>query len=348
MHCSLIHSYPFYSPFKWLRGLEVPAHVMGDFASEYPDGCCLALPSNMQSILKINCATNEVKTFGEIEEEGWLYHGGNLASDGFVYAIPANASRVLKIDPRNETIEYIGPVYKGRQKWFGGILGSDGCIYGIPQNSAGVLRIDPVTQSCSILGEGLLKDGQWKYHGGLAVKDRKIIIGFPNNADSVLVIDVERQKVFTIGDSSILQSGRHRIPQDRRYKYLGGASTLDGRYSYLFPCDAERVLRIDNETFELKLVGPQLLEGENKYQNGFVSRDGCLYGIPQRALGVLRIIPTSVSGLSEDIVDVLYCGDEMVGCKDKFEGGVIDLKGNIYCVPLRAKKLLKVIPGEKI
>ena len=47
-------------------------------------------------------------------------------------------------------------------------------------------------------------------------------------------------------------------------------------------------------------------------------------------------------------MDVLYCGDEMVGCKDKFEGGVIDLKGNIYCVPLRAKKLLKVIPGEKI
>jgi hypothetical protein len=198
------------------------------------------------------------------------------------------------------------------------------------------------------LGEGLLDDGQWKYHGGLAVKDHKIIIGFPNNADSVLIIDIERQKVFTIGDSSILQSGRHRIPQDRRYKYLGGATTLDDRYTYLFPCDAERVLRIDNDTFELKLVGPQLLEGENKYQNGFVSRDGCLYGIPQRASGVLRIIPSSVSGLLEDIVDVLYCGDEMVGCKDKFEGGVIDLEGNIYCIPLRAKKLLKVIPGEKV
>lgn len=45
---------------------------------------------------------------------------------------------------------------------------------------------------------------------------------------------------------------------------------------------AEQVLKIHNETDELELVGPLLLDGENKYQNGFVSKiDGCLYGIPQ-------------------------------------------------------------------
>lgn len=340
---------PSYSgQFKWLRGLEVPAEAMGERADEFPMGCCLALPSNASSVLKINCYTNEVTTFGDIAEKGWLYHGGNLAADGFVYAIPANATRVMKIDPRNDTIEFIGPEFPGNQKWFGGTMGSDGCIYGISQNADGVLKIDPVTQACTILGEGTLGDGMWKYHGGIAVNGGKRIIGYPNNADCILVVDVEEGRVYTVGDDTILKSGRHRIPQDRRYKYLGGSCTMDGKHTFLFPCDAERILKIDNETLELSLVGPELLEGENKYQNGFVSRDGCLYGIPQRASGVVRIVPSSIHGGEEDHVDVLYCGDDMVHIKDKFEGGVIDHNGNIYCIPLRAKKLLKIIPGDAI
>jgi hypothetical protein len=260
----------------------------------------------------------------------------------------ANATRVLKIDPCNETIECIGPTFEGLQKWFGGILGSDGCVYGIPQNASKVLKINPYTQECTLIGDGL-GDGMWKYHGGTAINGGTKIVGYPNNSDSILVIDVEKQTVYTIGDGTLLQSGRHRIPQDGRYKWLGGAVTLNGKFTYLFPCDAERVLRIDNETFELKLVGPELLEGENKYQNGFVSKDGAVYGIPQRAAGVLRIIPGYLLGDDvEDQVDVLYCGDEMVHMKDKFEGGVIDLDGNIYCIPLRAKTLMKIIPTEDI
>jgi hypothetical protein len=35
---------------------------------------------------------------------------------------------------------------------------------------------------------------------------------------------------------------------------------------------------MDMQTDELKLVGPQMTEGENKFQNGFVGRDGCIYG----------------------------------------------------------------------
>ena len=40
--------------------------------------------------------------------------------------------------------------------------------------------------------------------------------------------------------------------------------------------DAERILRIETETDTLKLIGPELLEGENKYQNGFAGKDGCM------------------------------------------------------------------------
>jgi len=352
--------------FKWLRGVEIPGHVMGtndDGGLAYPSGCCLALPCNSQDgcVLKIDPETARVSTFltGSIPnvEEGWLYHGGNLVSDGFVYAIPASAPRVMKIDARAETTEFIGPAYPGKAKWYGGITGIDGCIYGLPHNATGVLKIDPRTQEVTILAEGTLPEGLWKWHGGLASLDGSKIIGFPNNADSVLVIDVIKQRVYTVGDSSILRSGYHRVPQDGRYKYLGGSLTADGKLAYLFPCDAEYVLRFDMETDELKLVGPHLTEGENKFQNGFVGGDGCIYGIPQRSSGVLRIIPRGVKrygrdGVAlpaeEEYVDMIYCGDDMVSCKDKFEGGVLGFNGNIYCVPLRAKAFVNIIPGPSV
>jgi hypothetical protein len=128
----------FHGEYKWLRGVEVPSHVMG---ASYPSGCCLALPCNSKNgcVLKINPETSKVKTFVTGQpipnvDGGWLYHGGNLAADGFIYAIPASAPRVMKIDPREETTDFIGPQFQGKAKWYGGVTGSDGCIYGIPHN----------------------------------------------------------------------------------------------------------------------------------------------------------------------------------------------------------------------
>ncbi|KAL7544607.1 hypothetical protein ACHAWF_007981 [Thalassiosira exigua] len=351
--------------FKWLRGVEVPASVMGrkdDGDLAHPSGCCLALPCNSKDgcVLKIDPESSRVTTFVTGPpipnvEEGWLYHGGNLSSDGYVYAIPASAPRVMKIDPRLETTEYIGPEFPGKAKWYGGIEGCDGCIYGIPHNATGVLKINPGTQEVTVLAEGSLTEGLWKWHGGLASSDGSKIIGFPNNADSVLVVDVPKQAVYTVGDSSVLRSGYHRIPQDGRYKYLGGALSSNGKLAYLFPCDAEYVLRFDMKTDEIELVGPHLTEGENKFQNGFVGSDGAIYGIPQRASGVLRIIPPGVKRYGSDerelpnereYVDVMYCGDDMVSCKDKFEGGVLGMDGKIYCIPLRAKAFVNIVPAN--
>jgi len=345
--------------FKWLRGVEVPPPPPpcaddddSDDRQRYPFGCCLALPCNAASILKVNPATDQVYTFGEdllrnCGSDRWHYHGGNLAANnGWIYAIPANAERVLKFHPFTDEAMFIGPSFVGGQKWFGGIVGSDGCIYGVPHNERGVLKIDPITDEVSLLvleNGQLLPEGQWKWHGGLRAGHK--IYGFPNNADNILVIDCQQGRVYTVGDSSKLQSGRHRIPQDGRYKYLGGALSLNGNFAYLFPCDAERVLRIDCETDELCLVGPLLLEGENKFQNGFVGRDGCLYGIPQRSSGVLRVTPAAVSGLDEDHVDFMDCGYSLVGVKDKFEGGVLGADGCIYCIPLRAKTCVKIVPA---
>lgn len=101
--------------FKWLRGVEIPP------CEKHPSGCCVALPCNSHRgcVLKIDPETSQVSTFitNELEfGEGWLYHGGNLASDGYIYAVPASARRVMKIDPIKETTEYIGPDFEGKAK----------------------------------------------------------------------------------------------------------------------------------------------------------------------------------------------------------------------------------------
>jgi hypothetical protein len=128
----------FEGKFKWLRGVNVTASIM-NHDPRYPDGCCLALPCNSASVLKINPSTSHVYTFGDdvlklCGSDRWHYHGGAVASNGWLYAIPANANRVIKIHPVTDDVVYIGPTFLGGQKWFGGITGSDGCIYGIPHN----------------------------------------------------------------------------------------------------------------------------------------------------------------------------------------------------------------------
>jgi hypothetical protein len=182
--------------------------------------------------------------------------------------------------------------------------------------------------------------------GGAITEDGRIIYGFPNNSDFVLKINTERDEITLLGGPELLLSGRQRIGQDAgKYKYLGGA-IASNKHLYLFPCDAEQVLSINTRTDELKLVGPLLLEGRNKFQNGFCARDGSVYGIPQNSRGVIHISPNKDDPQhGKPDVDLVYCGEKFVSFKDKFEGGVLGPKdGCIYCVPLRAKRVLKISP----
>merc|ERR1711972_688368 len=108
----------------------------------------------------------------------------------------------------------------------------------------------------------------------------------------------------------------------------------------------------NTKTDEISTFGPEFLHSEiglcvNKWQNGFTGRDGAVYGIPQRARGVVRVKPSPDSGGEPDVT-VLNCGDEFSmysDGKDKFEGGVMGSDSCIYCIPLRAKHVLRVIPG---
>jgi len=357
---------------------------------------CLALPCNATSVLRIDptkppTSPTACDTLGSLTG-GWLYHGGALGRDGKVYAIPANATHVLQIDPISGDVTEVGPDFGSmKQKWYGGILCEvSGAIYGIPHNAAGVLKIVPPstkegTTELEVSVFGDLGQGKWKWHGGTITPDQTTIYGYPNNASTILKINVTDDTITLLSgtDTNPIRSGRHRT--DDKYKYLGGAIHPAGNGKlFLFPCDAERVLTVDLKTDAVELVGPELL-GPNKFQNGFYSAvDGAVYAIPQCASGVLRIgvdvdVDVNVdidvdnhdgSGKEPSVerlhngkastdkcvsdaqkltvscsVDVLYCGDEMSSCKDKFEGGVLGSDGCIYCIPLRAKRLIRIVPA---
>lgn len=333
--------------FKWLRGVDVPADVMGK--EEYPNGCCFAFPSNANSVLKLDptpgARNHGISTFGGPFHGDWLWHGGNLASDGYVYGIPANATRVLRINPRTSEAELVGPVFPGRQKWYGSLVGANGCIYGIPHTATGVLKITPGTGECTIINAGNpLPEGGWKWHGCVASEDSQFIYGIPNNSPYVLEIDTSNDQVTLLGGPEVIESGRHRRPYDHKYKYLGGAVAGDGNV-YFFPCDAERVLCLNPRTRQVSQVGPVLMQGPNKYQNGFRLSDGAVYGIPQRARSILRIAPALQAG-GEPIIDELDCGEDEADVKDKFEAGVLShMDGTIICIPLNGSHVLQVIPG---
>lgn len=40
------------------------------------------------------------------------------------------------------------------------------------------------------------------------------------------------------------------------------------------------------------------------------------------------------------------CGPSLINVKDKFEGGVLGGDGCVYCIPLRSKVCVKVVPAK--
>eukprot|EP00438_Fugacium_kawagutii_P029243 Skav229578 [mRNA] locus=scaffold568:832458:843886:+ [translate_table: standard] len=309
---------PFLGPFKWLRGAESPL-----------DGCLLyCMPSNADTVLCIDPDKQQMNTIGGPLEGDWKWHVSS-AKDGNIYGIPANATQVLKVDPRTKEVEVFGGPFEGRQK-YGGLKSTNGCIYGIPQNAKGVLKINPETGECSVLGD--LGHGGWKYHGGVVAGDGSLIYGIPCNSDSVLKIetwpkDTTTDTITQIGHG--LKSGRHR--DDDKYKYLGGGVAADGKV-YFFPSDAERVCCVDPITDEVKLIGPIFMEGMNKWQT-FCRR--------QTAEIMQQFCMVGGVGQPEMICQFL-AAEEM---RDKFEGGVMGSDGCIYCIPLRAKDVVKIVPS---
>ena len=76
---------------------------------------------------------------------------------------------------------------------------------------------------------------------------------------------------------------------------------------------------------------------QNKWQNGFLGADGCIYGIPLKAENVLCI--NCATGAVSTI------GGPFAG-HNKWEGGVVAPDGAMYCMPLKAHYVMKIMPSD--
>ena len=324
---------PFVGRFKWLRGILAR------------DRAVYCIPSWADHVLKIN-EDDSVELLGDLPKGQWKWHGGVEGPDGHLYGIPANSGRVLKVHIPSGEVTQIGPSMEGKGKWYGGLF-CNNMIIGIPQNSTGLLVVafdesapgaepevrfvekgTPGSEWTFDTGDEDMTQ-QYKWHGG--VVSGSVIYGLPSHANSILKIDCEKKTVTTIGGPL---PGPHR--PDGKYKCLGAVRAPSGDV-YIFPSDSKRVLKVNVRTDEVTAIGP-MFPGVNKWQNGFLNpADNCIYGIPLRYPKVVKIDPRTD--------EVSTVGDVVHGW-EKWEGAVLAENNAIYCMPLRAKQVLKINAGS--
>jgi hypothetical protein len=116
------------------------------------DGCIYCVPSDADYVLRIDCATDEVREVGaslegeKIVQNKW--QNGFLGDDGVIWGIPLKSETVLTIIPSDEpgvdpTVKTVGGPFKGLNKWEGGVMSADGKMMCMPLNHKAVLEIDP-------------------------------------------------------------------------------------------------------------------------------------------------------------------------------------------------------------
>jgi methyltransferase-like protein 6 len=118
----------------------------------------------------------------------------------------------------------------------------------------------------------------------------------------------------------------------------GGAvgESSSGEFAiYCVPSYAQHVLKVYLDGSDKVVeIGPQLSVGQNKWYGGIKGIDGCIYGMPYTATGVLRINP------KDDSVDVL--GNFPSGGW-KWHGGLLAPQtGVIYAFPAHSNEVLCV------
>mmetsp|Transcript_42510 Transcript_42510/g.85962 ORF Transcript_42510/g.85962 Transcript_42510/m.85962 type:complete len:520 (-) Transcript_42510:92-1651(-) len=258
-------------------------------------------------------------------------------------------------------------------RWYGGLLGIDNGIYGMPCNANCVLRIMPQARKAgSSLDEpdpdpavttmdAPLELGNWDYHGGVVSRGGREIFAVPMHAKRVLSISPETGVVRFVGEAmryperQIAPSERPRWVRNTwsdwkpdRYQFGGGVLAPDEKTVYLLPYDAPRVVRIspaeadDGEAKVSVLDVARQSETDmvwpNKWQNGFVGKNGLIYGIPVSGPAVLRIDPSS------DVVDTVgHDACRAAGKYEKWEGAAVSpFDGALYCVPQCANAIMRI------
>ncbi len=266
-------------------------------------------------------------------EHKWL--GGAVdPQTGKIYGIPSHAIEVICINPPEKedpygtgttsrgaeisTIPLPNEYKEGNFKWLRGIIHA-GYLYGIPAWSThGVLKVRLAPKS--------------KHTRGPRVK----LLPLPKPAEFYHSSAKEGMKE----EHGHMRRGRGHVKYadvDRgRWMWHGGSlqKSHDGEAIYCIPSNAEHVLKVHVASEKVTEIGPALTTGQNKWYGGIPGKDGCVYGMPYTATGVLRIDPKT------DNVQVL--GDFPIGGY-KWHGGLLaHSTGVIYAFPAHANEVLCV------
>ena len=247
---------------------------------------------------------------------------------------------MLVIDPSTGSTSQLplpDGVAPGREwRWHGAQVAADGCIYAVPSNAERVLKIDPTTDTCSLIGPVLEPGTVNKWYGGLVTADGSAIWAIPYNASRLLKITVATGAVELVGPH--LGAGG--------WKWHGGVRT--GKWVIGMPSHAEQVLRVNTEDGSVDLIG-EPLAGEYKWGGACVDAAGIAWGIPSDCDVVVRIDAergeTRLLGPVCELGDVLdsRCGAARINTwRNKWQGGVLGLDGNIYAIPCDADHVLVI------
>ena len=180
-----------------------------------------------------------------------------LAGIAIVYLRKRQKRRVFKIG--EDVVSKLG-----RDKFLGGEVGN-GNVYCVPGTARYCLRINTETLQCETVGPFLsdvvkssLKRNEFKWLR--AIRDRNgILWGLPSNANRVIKITpprgTEAEKFEFVGPE---------LCPGTIWKWHGAQLASNGKI-YAIPCNALRVLCVNTETGEVKMIGDEDLTGRQKW-----------------------------------------------------------------------------------
>ena len=278
---------------------------------------------------------------------------------GCLYGIPNDMGAVLKYTQSMKI--YLGDVGTGLFKWTGGCVWNH-FLYGFPRTSNKLLKmsLDSGEIQYIHLDERYPKE---HHYGGVCTRDG-IIYQPPRDSDHILVWDLKTEKARRIYLNT--------KSEKEKFRYCGSILHPNG-FVYFLPEMGERIIKLDTRTEEWDFIDPQI---EAMVFDAKIAADGCIYGYSAYCPGILKInaetdctemIHQEISpgaygtkmGVNghlysipgdgnfvwdydpfEDLLKSIYEFPDSF--RAKFAGGASTKDGNIFAVPARENRILKL------
>lgn len=273
-----------------------------------------------------------------------------------IYCIPNDMDRILKYG--KEGVTYLGEMDKRLFKWTGGCIWN-GFLYGFPRTSNDLLKMSLKTEKIEYVSVG--KGYPQEHHYGGICSKRGVIYQPPRDSDHILVWDLKEEKTRRI-----------YLQKNKMSRYSGSILMPNG-YAYFLPEKGEKVIMLSTDTEEWSYIGEEL---DAMVFDAKIAVDGNIYGYSAYCEGILKIDTKSdhtemihkeispgaygtklgVNGHLysipgdgkyiwdyDPITDSLnYIYEFKEDKKAKYAGGVSKENGDIYAVPAKEERLMKL------